>query len=93
MAQLKALTSLHDGWNELPSTDVDFIIESFPQLTELDLSDLGLTGEHLCRTSGTLNFCLHRVALHNRQSEGSREALGEEQQVGGYVLLYSQCNA
>ena len=28
------------GSNKLPSTDVDFIIESFLQLTELDLSNL-----------------------------------------------------
>ena len=48
MSQLKALTDLHVGWNKLPSTEVDFIIESFPQLTTLALYDLGLTGEHFC---------------------------------------------
>ena len=47
MSQLKALTSLQVGWNKLPSTDVDFIIESFPQLTGLGIEGLGLTGEHL----------------------------------------------
>ena len=54
MAQLKALTVLYVGSNKLPSTDVDFIIESFPQLTELDISDLGLTGEHLRSTNCAL---------------------------------------
>ena len=47
MSQLKALTKLAVGNNKLPSTEVDFIIESFPQLTTLSLSGLGLTGEHL----------------------------------------------
>ena len=42
MSQLKALTKLYVGSNKLPSTDVDFIIESFPQLTELGLQSLGL---------------------------------------------------
>ena len=54
MVQLKALTTLRVGWNKLPSTDVDFIIESFPQLTMLNLYGLGLTGEHLRSTSNTL---------------------------------------
>ena len=54
MAQLKALTKLYVGRNKLPSTDIDFIIESFPQLTRLDISDLGLTGEHSCSTNGAL---------------------------------------
>ena len=55
MSQLKALTTLNVSWNkELPSTEVDFIIESFPQLTELDLSGLGLTGEHSCSTNRAL---------------------------------------
>ena len=54
MAQLDALTVLYAGSNKLPSTDVDFIIESFPQLRELDISDLGLTGEHSRSTSNTL---------------------------------------
>ena len=48
MSQLKALTKLYVGYNKLPSTDVDFIIESFPQLTTLALHNLGLTGEHFC---------------------------------------------
>eukprot|EP00935_MAST-01C_sp_MAST-1C-sp1_P001706 g1706.t1 len=43
MSQLKALTTLFVGFNKLPSTEVDFIIESFPQLTSLDLQSLGLT--------------------------------------------------
>ena len=53
MSQLKFLTRLFVGNNKLPSTDVDFIIESFPQLTDLGLSNLGLTGEHLCIPSTT----------------------------------------
>ena len=51
MSQLKALTILQVGYNKLPLTDVDFIIESFPQLTSLGLEGLGLTGEHLCSTN------------------------------------------
>ncbi len=54
MSQLKALTMLYVGNNKLPSTDVDFIIESFPQLKELGINGLGLTGERLRRTSNTL---------------------------------------
>ena len=46
MSQLKALKKLGVGSNKLPSTEVDFIIESFPQLTTLLLNGLGLTGEH-----------------------------------------------
>ena len=51
MSQLKALEKLYVGKNKLPSTDVDFIIESFPQLTSLGLQSLGLTGEHSCSTN------------------------------------------
>ena len=52
MSQLKALTKLYVDDNKLPSTEVDFIIESFPQLTELELDNLGLTGAQLfCSTS------------------------------------------
>ena len=69
MSQLKALTTLDVSSNKLPSTDVDFIIESFPQLTMLSIAGLGLTGEHLCSTSTTPphNF------LHHRRREGPRE--------------------
>ena len=35
MSQLKALKVLNVGGNKLPSTEVDFVIESFPQLTKL----------------------------------------------------------
>ena len=55
MSQLKALKHLSVGNNKLPSTDVDFIIESFPQLTELELDNLGLTGAQL--------FLQHQPAL------------------------------
>ena len=44
----------HVGWNKLPSMEVNFIIESFPQLTTLALQSLGLIGEHLCSTSNIL---------------------------------------
>ena len=54
MSQLKALRDLQVGWNKLPSTEVDYIIKSFPQLTGLYLINLGLTGEHLCSTNGAL---------------------------------------
>ncbi len=54
MSQLKALKELFVGSNKLPSTDVDFIIESFPQLTELGISGLGLTGKHLHSTNSPL---------------------------------------
>ena len=46
MSQLKGLTELNAGGDKLPPTEVDFIIESFPQLTCLGLGSLGLTGEH-----------------------------------------------
>ena len=51
MSQLKALAVLNVGGNKLPSTEVDFIIESFPQLTFLGLESLGLTGEELRSTA------------------------------------------
>ena len=54
MSQLKALKELFVSDNKLPSTDVDFIIESFPQLTKLGISRLGLTGEHLRSTNRAL---------------------------------------
>ena len=54
MSQLKALTKLYVGSNKLPSTEVDFIIESFPQLTTLYLHSLGLTGAHSCSTNSPL---------------------------------------
>ena len=43
MSQLKALTKLYVDRNKLPLTDVDFITKSFPQLTALGLSGMGLT--------------------------------------------------
>ena len=48
MSQLTALEVLSVSNNKLPSTEVDFIIESFPQLTELRIAALGLTGESTC---------------------------------------------
>jgi hypothetical protein len=44
MSQLKALKELGVGGNQLQYSDVEFIIESFPQLTALGIDILGLTG-------------------------------------------------
>ena len=44
MSQLKALKELDVGGNQLQYSDVEFIIESFPQLTALRIENLGLTG-------------------------------------------------
>ena len=78
MSQLTALKELDVGGNKFPSTEVEFIIESFPQLTYLNLQSLGLTGEHSRSTSTVLhltNFCITdaekarvRAALPNCRS-------------------------
>ena len=87
MSQLKALTKLYVGYNKLlPSTDVDFIIESFPQLIELGISDLGLTGEHSRSTNGPLTFVCS-AAVHDRQSQSAQDALRGRQRPDRYVLL------
>jgi hypothetical protein len=44
MSQLQALQKLDVGGNQLQYSDVEFIIESFPQLIELAIYNLGLTG-------------------------------------------------
>ena len=44
MSQLQALQKLYVGGNQLQYSDVEFIIESFPQLTVLSINELGLTG-------------------------------------------------
>jgi hypothetical protein len=44
MSQLQALQKLWVGGNQLQYSDVEFIIESFPQLTALAIENLGLTG-------------------------------------------------
>ena len=60
MAQLKALKQLNLSTNKLPSTAVDFIIKTFPQLTFLGIGELGLTGALLhacsCTISNTLIY-------------------------------------
>jgi hypothetical protein len=43
MSKLQALQKLHVGNNQLQYSDVEFIIESFPQLTTLSISKPGLT--------------------------------------------------
>ena len=43
MSQLTALTQLYVGSNKLPSTEVDFIIESCPQLETLWVTECSLT--------------------------------------------------
>lgn len=44
MSQLQALQKLDVGENQLQYSDVEFITESFPQLIELAIDNLGLTG-------------------------------------------------
>ena len=44
MSQLQALQKLYVGGNQLQYSDVEFIIKRFPQLTELGINRLGLTG-------------------------------------------------
>jgi Leucine-rich repeat (LRR) protein len=53
MSQLQALQKLYVGGNKLQYSDVEFIIESFPQLTQLAINDLGLTGRFAFRKSRT----------------------------------------
>jgi hypothetical protein len=53
ISQLKALQKLYVGRNQLQYSDVEFIIESFPQLTALGIDDLGLTGQFSFRKSRT----------------------------------------
>jgi hypothetical protein len=53
MSQLQALQMLFVGNNQLQYSDVEFIIESFPQLTELAINGLGLTGRFEFRKSCT----------------------------------------
>jgi hypothetical protein len=53
MSQLQALQKLYVGDTQLQYSDVEFIIESFPQLTELAIDDLGLTGRFAFRKSRT----------------------------------------
>ena len=53
MSQLQALQELYVGGNQLQYSDVEFIIESFPQLTELGIDELGLTGRFAFRKSRT----------------------------------------
>jgi hypothetical protein len=53
MSQLQALQNLYVGGNQLQYSDVEFIIESFPQLTALGIDALGLTGQLSFRKSRT----------------------------------------
>jgi hypothetical protein len=53
MSQLKALQELFVGGNQLQYSDVEFVIESFPQLTALGIQSLGLTGRFAFRKSRT----------------------------------------
>ena len=88
MSQLTALTKLFVGGNKLPSTEVEFIIESFPQLTELGINDLGLAGERLRstnRASYPSRACACSAAVHDRQFEGARDAPSRAQQLERYV--------
>jgi Leucine-rich repeat (LRR) protein len=49
MSQLKALKELYVGGNQLQYPDVEFVIESFPQLSALAIDSLGLTGRFAFR--------------------------------------------
>ena len=53
MSQLQALQKLYVGGNQLQYSDVEFVIESFPQLTVLGIQGLGLTGRFAFRKSRT----------------------------------------
>ena len=90
MSQLKALTKLGLGGNKLPLTEGEFIIESFPQLTELGLQDLGLTGEHLRSTncaSDPADIVACSCARVDWRASGAQGALSQWQQLERYVLL------
>jgi Leucine-rich repeat (LRR) protein len=64
MSQLQALQELYVGDNQLQYSDVEFIIESFTQLTGLGINDLGLTGWFEFRKSRTSTTRLtHILAL------------------------------
>ena len=53
MSQLQALQELRVADNPLQYSDVEFVIESFPQLTVLGIQSLGLTGRFAFRKSRT----------------------------------------
>jgi hypothetical protein len=53
LSQLQALQMLHVGDNQLQYSDVEFIIESFPQLIELGINDLELSGRFVFPKSRT----------------------------------------
>jgi hypothetical protein len=92
MSQLQALQELHVGENQLQYSDVEFIIESFPQLIELGINDLGLTGRFAFRKSRTTCLGLpvlrltHISALPRTMSQ--LKAL-QKLHVGGNQLQYS----
>jgi hypothetical protein len=70
MSQLQALHELYVGANKLQYSDVEFIIESFPQLTGLGIDELGLTGRFLfrkSRTSATSDIVVYSAAGVHRQ--------------------------
>jgi hypothetical protein len=61
MLQLQALQELNVGGNQLHYSDVEFITESFPQLIELGIQSLGLTGRFTFRKSRTSTTRLKHV--------------------------------
>ena len=82
MSQLKALKGLYVGKNKLPSADVDFIIDSFPQLTTLAIDDLGLTGEQLHVVPElVLLTCMRSAAIHHWEYAGAHESLRARQPI------------
>ena len=71
------IAEMKKGWpptsSDLSQVQLDGVtVNSTGQVTKLLLPGWQLTGENFCSTSATTNFCLHRVALHNRRSEGTR---------------------
>jgi Leucine-rich repeat (LRR) protein len=89
MSQLQALQRLDVGKNKLQYSDVEFIIESVPQLTALGVDELGLTGQFVFRKSRTSNptLCLHNISALPR-TMSQLQAL-QKLSVGGNQLQYS----
>jgi Leucine-rich repeat (LRR) protein len=58
MSQLQALQKLDVGGNQLQYSDVEFIIKSFPQLIDLGIHNLGLTGRfsHFAKVAPVLRL-------------------------------------
>jgi hypothetical protein len=71
MSQLQALQMLFVTRNQLQYSDVEFIIESFPQLTTLAIDYLGLTGRFEFRKSCTSTTLTYAVCAALPESIGN----------------------